>query len=72
MRVDKLRQVILGNELDGMLISNPLSRRYLSGFSGTAGWLLVSADRAMLARDCRYYRPFWVREKDAHTSVFLF
>ncbi|MBL7201571.1 MAG: aminopeptidase P family protein [Anaerolineae bacterium] len=55
MRVDKLRQVILGNELDGMLISNPLSRRYLSGFSGTAGWLLVSADRAMLAVDFRYY-----------------
>jgi Xaa-Pro aminopeptidase len=38
-----------------MLITDPLNRRYLSGFSGTAGWLLVTAAQALLATDFRYY-----------------
>jgi Xaa-Pro aminopeptidase len=55
MRLDKFRQQITDHHLDGMLITDPLNRRYLSGFSGTAGWLLVTAERAMLAVDFRYY-----------------
>jgi len=38
-----------------MLITDPLNRRYLSGFSGTAGVLLVTAERALLAVDFRYF-----------------
>lgn len=55
MRLDKLRQRITEHDIDGMLITDPLNRRYLSGFAGTAGWLLVTAERAMLAVDFRYY-----------------
>ncbi|GIT43728.1 MAG: hypothetical protein Ct9H300mP11_16640 [Chloroflexota bacterium] len=29
-------------ELDGMLISTPENRRYLSGFRGSAGFLLIT------------------------------
>ena len=55
MRLEQLRKRIAELELDGMLITDPLNRRYLSGFSGSAGWLLVSADGTLLAVDFRYY-----------------
>ena len=55
MRLDPLCSKIIEHNLDGMLITDPLNRRYLSGFSGSAGWLLVTADRALLAVDFRYY-----------------
>jgi Xaa-Pro aminopeptidase len=55
MRLEKLRHRIAEQNLDGMLITDPKNRRYLSGFSGTAGWLLVTAGRALLAVDFRYY-----------------
>ena len=55
MRLETLRDQIAGLGLDGMLISDPLNRRYLSGFSGSAGILLVTPARAMLAVDFRYY-----------------
>ena len=56
MRLQRLRQRIVEHELDGMLITDPLNRRYLSGFGGTAGWVLVTAEQAMLAVDFRYYQ----------------
>lgn len=37
-----------------MLIGSPANRRYLSGFSGSAGWLAVFAAKAYLAVDFRY------------------
>jgi Xaa-Pro aminopeptidase len=41
-------------ELDAVLISNPENRRYLSGFTGSAGWLLLSPRRSVLVTDSRY------------------
>jgi Xaa-Pro aminopeptidase len=38
-----------------MLVSNNDNRRYVSGFTGSAGWLAVSPDQAILATDFRYY-----------------
>jgi Xaa-Pro aminopeptidase len=55
MRVERLRTKMADLGLDGMLITDPLNRRYLSGFSGTAGWLLVTGQKTMLAVDFRYY-----------------
>jgi Xaa-Pro aminopeptidase len=55
MRLDPLRSKIIDHRADGVLITDPLNRRYLSGFSGSAGWLFVTAERAMLAVDFRYY-----------------
>ena len=60
MRLQALRYKIadadaIGADIDGMLITDPLNRRYLSGFSGTAGWLLVTQDQALIAVDFRYY-----------------
>jgi len=55
MRVAKLRESLAERGLEALLISQPENRRYLSGFTGSAGWLLISAERSILATDFRYY-----------------
>ncbi len=41
-------------DFDGALIVSPENRRYLTGFPASDGYLLVSAERAMLIADSRY------------------
>ena len=41
-------------EVDAILVSGAENRRYLSGFSGSAGYLYITGDRAHLATDLRY------------------
>jgi len=53
-RLQKLRQSLAHQELDTLLVSQSENRRYLSGFTGSAGWLLISASNAFLAVDFRY------------------
>lgn len=53
-RVVKLRQKLAEAGLDAILVSQPENRRYLSGFGGTAGTLLITQDKAVLATDFRY------------------
>jgi len=53
-RLKKLRQKLLEKELDAILISQPENRYYLSGFDGSAGFLLITAQDAILATDFRY------------------
>jgi Xaa-Pro aminopeptidase len=55
MRLDKLRPTLAEQELDAMLISQAENRRYLSGFTGSAGQLIITAQEAILATDFRYY-----------------
>jgi Xaa-Pro aminopeptidase len=54
LKLQNLRQRLDEEDLDGILISSPENRRYMSGFTGSAGWLLVSRDDATLATDFRY------------------
>jgi len=55
MRLEKIRQKLTEAELDGFLVTDSYNRRYLSGFTGSAGVLLVSQDRQALFTDSRYY-----------------
>jgi Xaa-Pro aminopeptidase len=55
MRLAKLRNTLIEEDLDAILITHETNRRYLSGFTGSAGTLIVSQDRALLATDFRYY-----------------
>jgi len=55
MRLAKLREALAAEGLDAILITQPENRRYLSGFTGSAGVLLISQDQAILATDFRYY-----------------
>jgi Xaa-Pro aminopeptidase len=54
-RLARVRAAFDGWEVDGVLISDPLNRRWLSGFTGSAGWLLILPDAAWLATDFRYW-----------------
>ena len=54
LKLQNLRKRIEEEELDAILISSPENRRYMSGFTGSAGWLLISRDDATLATDFRY------------------
>ena len=53
-RLRKLRTAIAANGLDALLVSQPENRRYLSGFTGSSGWLLIAQESAILATDFRY------------------
>ncbi len=53
-RKDLLLAQLPEKELDAMLISTPENRRYLSGFTGSAGYLLISQGPAVLVTDSRY------------------
>ncbi|HEY4947765.1 MAG TPA: Xaa-Pro peptidase family protein, partial [Acidimicrobiales bacterium] len=58
-RLDRLRALLDqagadGQPVDGLLVTNPTSIRWLSGFSGSAGLLLVTGDRVLLTTDGRY------------------
>ena len=53
-KLRKLREKLDELELDAMLVSTPENRRYLSGFTGSAGYLLVTQEHAVLATDFRY------------------
>jgi len=54
-RVAALRQLIQEQELDVVLVGQAENRRYLSGFTGSAGVLLITQERALLATDFRYF-----------------
>ncbi len=41
-------------ELDAFLVSSPANRRYLSGFTGSNGYLVITDSEAILATDFRY------------------
>ncbi|MFH1087896.1 MAG: aminopeptidase P family protein [Chloroflexota bacterium] len=53
-RLSQLRRRIAGKELDALLISQPENRRYIAGFTGSEGYVIVSATAAVLAVDFRY------------------
>ena len=53
-RVVQLTARLPDRELDAILISAPKNRRYLSGFTGSAGYLLVTLQRQVLFTDSRY------------------
>src|SRR3989442_11215101 len=53
-----------GTGLDAFMVGAPVedifhthgaNRRYLSGFGGSTGWLLVTVDQAFIAVDFRYF-----------------
>ncbi len=53
-RLERLRDKFTEGELDAFFVSSSENRRYLSGFSGSAGFLIISKDAAVLATDFRY------------------
>jgi Xaa-Pro aminopeptidase len=53
-RLDALRAALAEQDLSAVLVTDLMNVRYLSGFSGSAGRLLVLPDDAVLVTDGRY------------------
>ncbi|TES84313.1 MAG: M24 family metallopeptidase [Dehalococcoidia bacterium] len=53
-RITKLIGRLGANDIEGILISRPENRRYLSGFDGSAGFLFITPKDSVLATDFRY------------------
>lgn len=54
-RLQQVREHLDGWRIDGLLITSAANRRWLSGFTGSAGRLLVTRNRAILSTDSRYW-----------------
>ena len=53
-RLGRMVERLAEKELDGILISAPENRQYLSGFTGSAGYLFIAKGQAVLVTDSRY------------------
>ncbi len=53
-RISRLRRLFEKNRIDAVFITQAANRRYLSGFDGTAGYLFITPEKAVLATDFRY------------------
>ncbi len=52
--MERLRTRLREEQLAALLVTQPHNRRYLSGFDGSAGTLLITATAALLFTDFRY------------------
>ncbi len=55
LRLQRLRRHLAEAGLDAVWVGNAQNRRYLSGFSGSAGLLLITAETQQLFTDFRYH-----------------
>jgi Xaa-Pro aminopeptidase len=53
-RIDRLRARVADSGVGGILVTSRANVRYLTGFTGSAGLLLVTEDGALLTTDGRY------------------
>lgn len=53
-RLTRLRQLMGERNLQALLVTGGYNRRYMSGFTGSSGALLITADKAVLLSDFRY------------------
>ena len=53
-RLEQVRTRMADAELDALLVSSSANRRWLTGFSGSAGSVIIGQERAFLLVDARY------------------
>ncbi|HHT48145.1 MAG TPA: aminopeptidase P family protein [Firmicutes bacterium] len=53
-RLTAFRQLMVAENLDGFIVTARANRRYLSGFTGSSGVLVISRKEAILLTDFRY------------------
>lgn len=64
MKLAKLRQALIDHNVDAILITNEYNRRYMTGFTGTAGVAIVSQNDAVFITDFRYTEQAAAQVKD--------
>ncbi|URN94271.1 MAG: Xaa-Pro peptidase family protein [Candidatus Pristimantibacillus lignocellulolyticus] len=53
-RTEQLHSLLEAKQLEAIIIDSPINRRYLSGFTGSAGTLLLTTSASYLLTDFRY------------------
>ncbi|WP_042458299.1 M24 family metallopeptidase [Neobacillus dielmonensis] len=53
-KLENLREQFAEFGIDGILITSPYNRRYISNFTGTSGVVLISEEKAQFITDFRY------------------
>ncbi|HHX77295.1 MAG TPA: aminopeptidase P family protein [Firmicutes bacterium] len=53
-RIQRLRHLLTAQNIDALLVLNRINYTYLTGFTGTRGYLLVTLDDSTLFTDFRY------------------
>ncbi|MFD2704301.1 M24 family metallopeptidase [Salibacterium lacus] len=53
-RIEHVREQLRGRGADAIIIDSPANRRYVSGFTGTAGAVLITQQKAYFITDFRY------------------
>lgn len=63
-KLTKIRRKMEENQLDAILITSPINRRYITGFTGTAGVAVVTESEALFITDFRYIEQATEQAKD--------
>lgn len=53
-RVNKLREAMQQSNVEAMFVTSSINRRYLTGFTGSSGYVLITLNDAYLLTDFRY------------------
>lgn len=53
-RIEKVKEYLAKEQLDGIWVSNSKNLRYLANFTGSAGEVIITADKAYFITDFRY------------------
>ncbi|PTM58510.1 M24 family metallopeptidase [Desmospora activa] len=53
-RLEQLQKWLTDRQWDAILVTHPVNRRYLTGFTGSSGWVLITREKQFLLSDFRY------------------
>ena len=67
-RVKKIQEKMKALDLDGFLVTSKENRQYLTGFTGTFGWVLVTQSSVYLMTDFRYIEQAQQQCRDAEAD----
>jgi len=68
-RIRKLQKILLNENLDVLLVTSLPHVRYLSGYSGTNGLILVSLNSSIFLTDFRYQQQVKEQVKDLKVQI---
>ncbi|GGN95532.1 M24 family metallopeptidase [Saccharibacillus kuerlensis] len=63
-RVSKLREAMTAHGVSAMFVASDINRRYLTGFTGSAGYVLITENESYLLTDFRYMTQAPEQAKD--------
>ncbi|KUK32234.1 MAG: Creatinase/prolidase [Thermoanaerobacterales bacterium 50_218] len=69
-RLERFREILAKEGLEAFLVSKPENRRYLSGFTGSSGFLLITPQEAVLLTDGRYEQQACQEAPDCRILIY--